>query len=164
MLKKTPFVLCIALLASAALAAQAPAKSKTATRAKSGAQGRTIELTGLETMKYDVTQIQARPGEKLHVVLKAAGNMPKLAMAHNFVLLKPTANPMEVANAGMNARDTDFIPASAKDQIIAHTALAGGGETVEVTFNAPTKPDTYTYICTFPGHFAAGMKGELVVK
>lgn len=155
----------MALLASAALAAQAPAKAKsTATHAKSGAQGRTIQLTGLETMKYDVTQIQARPGEKLHVVLKAAGNMPKLAMAHNFVLLKANANAMDVANAAMNARDTDFIPASAKDQIIAHTALAGGGETVEVSFTAPSKPGTYTYLCTFPGHFAAGMKGELTVK
>jgi azurin len=50
------------------------------------------------------------------------------------------------------------------DKIIAHTGLAGAGETQDVTFKAPMKPGTYTYMCTFPGHFAVGMKGELVVK
>jgi azurin len=51
-----------------------------------------------------------------------------------------------------------------KDKILAYTPLAGGGDTVEVTFAAPTKPGSYTYLCTFPGHFAMGMKGTLVVK
>ena len=85
-------------------------------------------------------------------------------MAHNFVLLKEGASPVEFNNAAMTARDTDFIPPSMKDQIIAHTDLAGPGETVEVTFAAPTKPGTYTYLCSFPGHYQVGMKGELIVK
>jgi azurin len=126
--------------------------------------GRTITITGSEQMKYDVTSIQAKPGETLHVVLKAVGSMPKMAMGHNFVLLKEGVSPQDVSAAAINARETDFIPASMKDKIIAHTALAGGGETVEVTFKAPMKPGTYTYMCTFPGHFAVGMKGDLVVK
>ena len=68
------------------------------------------------------------------------------------------------SNASFNARDTDFVPASMADKIIAHTKLAGGGETVEVTFTAPAKAGKYDYLCTFPGHFAAGMKGTLTVK
>ena len=36
--------------------------------------------------------------------------------------------------------------------------------TVEVTFDAPTEPGEYVYLCSFPGHYAAGMKGLLVVK
>jgi plastocyanin len=32
------------------------------------------------------------------------------------------------------------------------------------SFGAPAKPGSYTYLCTFPGHFVAGMKGVLVVK
>ena len=126
--------------------------------------GRTITITGSEQMKYDVTSIQAKPGETLHIVLKAVGSMPKMAMGHNFVLLKEGVSPQDVSAAAMTARETDYIPASMKDKIIAHTALAGGGETVEVTFKAPMKPGTYTYMCTFPGHFAVGMKGDLVVK
>lgn len=125
---------------------------------------KTVTITGTEQMKWDVTTIQAKPGEEIHIVLKATGSMPKIAMAHNFVLLKSGVNPQDVANASMTARDTDFIPASMKDKIIAHTGLAGGGETVQVTFKAPAKAGTYPYLCTFPGHFAVGMKGELVVK
>ena len=37
------------------------------------------------------------------------------------------------------------------------------GETVDVSFKAPAA-GTYPYICSFPGHLAAGMKGSLVVK
>jgi azurin len=125
---------------------------------------KTVTITGTEQMKWGVPTIEAKPGEQIHVVLKAAGSMPKAAMAHNFVLLKAGVNPQDVATAAMTARETDFIPASMKDKIIANTTLAGGGETVEVTFKAPMKPGTYPYLCTFPGHYAVGMKGELVVK
>ena len=51
-----------------------------------------------------------------------------------------------------------------KDQVLAATTMAGPGETVEVTFKVPTAPGTYHYMCTFPGHFAAGMRGTIVVK
>ena len=125
---------------------------------------RTITISSSEQMKYDTTSIEAKPGEMLHIVVKSVGSMPKVAMAHNFVLLKAGVNPQDVATAAMTARETDFIPASMSDKIIAHTGLAGGGETQEVTFKAPMKPGSYTYLCTFPGHFAVGMKGELIVK
>ena len=64
----------------------------------------------------------------------------------------------------MGARETEFIPADQKDKIIANTGLAGPGETVEVSFVAPKEPGTYPYLCSFPGHYAVGMKGDLVVK
>jgi azurin len=62
------------------------------------------------------------------------------------------------------ARGSDYIPASKKSFILASTATAGGGETVKVVFKAPTEAGEYTFICTFPGHYMAGMKGTLVVK
>ena len=157
------FALATAPLASAQAAA-APQAKKAAPAAKAAGGARTVEITGSETMKYDVTEITAKPGEKIRVVLKAVGSMPKIAMGHNFVLLKAGASPMEVSNAAFNARETDFIAAAMKDKILASTKLAGGGETVEVTFTAPAKAGKYDYLCTFPGHFAAGMKGVLTVK
>ena len=48
--------------------------------------------------------------------------------------------------------------------MIAATTLAGNGETVEVTFTVPKAAGSYPYVCTFPGHFQAGMKGTLEVK
>jgi azurin len=159
---------CVCALAMVPVpsAAQATSTSTSTSTAKKTAAGtaRTVEITGSETMKFDVTEITAKPGEKLRVVLKSIGSMPKIAMAHNFVLLKAGASAMEVSNAAFNARDTDFIPAAMKDKILAFTKLAGGGETVEVTFTAPSKAGKYDYLCTFPGHFAAGMKGVLTVK
>ena len=51
-----------------------------------------------------------------------------------------------------------------KDQVLAATALAGPGETVDVTFKVPATAGSYPFLCTFPGHFAAGMRGNIVVK
>ena len=48
--------------------------------------------------------------------------------------------------------------------MIANTALAGNGETVEVVFKVPAAAGSYPFLCTFPGHFVVGMKGNLVVK
>lgn len=162
--------LCSAILC-ALVAISAPAAGGQATATKPTAQkatpakgeARTIEITATEDMKYDKTRLTARPGEKLRIVLKAIGAMPKVAMGHNFVLLKADASPLEVNNAAFNARATDFVPESQKDKIIAFTPVAGGGETVEVVFTAP-KAGTYPFLCTFPGHFVQGMKGTLVVR
>jgi azurin len=135
--------------AAASLQAQAP---------------RVIALTGSDAMKYDVTAIQAKPGEALTVKLTSKGALPKVAMAHNFVLLALKTDANAFATAAAPARATDFIPPAMKGQVLASTKLAGAGETVEVTFNAPKEPGVYTYICSFPGHFLAGMKGTLTVK
>ena len=51
-----------------------------------------------------------------------------------------------------------------KDAVIAKTPFAGPGETVQVFFTAPSKPGRYPFVCTFSGHFQAGMKGTLIVK
>jgi azurin len=125
---------------------------------------RLIEITVGDNMKFSTETIEAKPGETLKVRLTSTGTMPKIAMGHNFVLLKPGTNAQEFANAGLEHRDTDFIAPQLKDQTIASTTLIGPGETAEATFKAPMKPDSYTYICTFPGHLAGGMKGALVVK
>ena len=145
----------------AAGATQKPATEKPAAAAKGV---RTIEIIGTEDMKFSVPTITAKPGEQLRVRLTAKGAMPKIAMAHNFVLLNKTAKVVDFVTAAMNARATDFIPADKKADVIAHTGLAGAGETVEVTFKVPAAAGDYTYLCSFPGHYMVGMKGELVVK
>jgi azurin len=126
--------------------------------------GRVVAITGTDAMKYSVTAITAKPGEKLTIKLSGQGAIPKVAMAHNFVLLALKADPAAFAQAAAMARATDFVPADKKADVLAATKLAGNGETVEVTFDAPKAPGVYTFICTFPGHFLAGMKGTLTVK
>jgi azurin len=125
---------------------------------------RTVDIVGTDQMKYDVTTIPAKRGEQLRIRLMSKGTMPKIAMAHNFVLLKLGTNALKFVTAGAQSRDTDFIGADVKDQVIAHTPLAGAGETVETTFKVPNAAGQYPFVCTFPGHFQAGMQGNLVVK
>jgi azurin len=141
--------LVLALGAAAGVQAQAP---------------KVVAITGTDAMKYSVTAITAKPGEKITVKLTGQGAIPKVAMAHNFVLLALKTDPAAFVQAAANARATDFVPADKKAQVLASTKLAGNGETVEVTFDAPKVPGVYDYVCTFPGHFLAGMRGTLTVK
>lgn len=166
------FTLALGLAGAASLtatmAAQTakPAPAKKTAPAKTAPAGavRTVEIVGTDDMKFSVTTIAAKRGEQLRVRLTSKGTMPKIAMAHNFVLLKLGTSQLKFAEAAAQARATDFIPPAMKNQVIAATALAGPGETVEVTFKVPTAAGSYPYLCTFPGHFAAGMRGTLVVK
>lgn len=125
---------------------------------------RTIEIKGTDQMKFDVTNITAKPGEEIRIVLTTVSKLPPAAMSHNVVVLKKDTDVEAFANASAMARDNDYIAPDKKGQIIAATPLAGGGETVEVTFTVPEDAGNYPYICSFPGHFLGGMKGTLTVK
>ena len=143
--------------------AATPAKPDPGAKAAASKGVRTIEIVGTDDMKFSLATITAKPGEQIRVRLTSKGAMPKIAMAHNFVLLTKEANTLKFVNAAAMARATDFVPAELKSQVIAATTLAGAGETVEVTFKAPAA-GSYTYLCSFPGHFQAGMAGKLIVK
>ena len=155
----------LAVTISAPVSGQSTATStSTTTSTAKSAKPRLVELTGDDKVKYDKTEITAKPGETLRIVLKSVGTAPKAIMGHNFVLLKAGVDAVEFNKASFAARATDYIPTELKDQILAATALAGPGETVEVTVKVPAQPGRYTYLCTFPGHFALGMRGVLIVK
>ena len=130
----------------------------------SAATVRTIEITVNDQMKYDVATINAKPGETIKIKLKAAGSMPKNIMAHNFVVLKKTADVNAFVTKANTSNTTGYMPPDLKTQVIAASGLIGNGETTEITFKVPTAAGSYPYLCTFPGHYAAGMKGTLVIK
>jgi azurin len=166
--------LVVSALVTAGPAAPAAAQTKPAEKpaatqtkpappaAKSGG-GRLVEIGAGDDMKYSVTDIPAKAGETLRIKLVSKGTLPKVAMAHNVVVLKAGAKQADFANAAATARATDFIPPDMKDQVVAASGLAGPGETVEVTVKIPAA-GSYPFICTFPGHFAAGMRGTITAK
>jgi azurin len=145
------------------LSMEVGAQTARASAATAVGAARVVTLNATDAMKFDPATIQAKSGEKLRIVLKPTSVMPKLAMAHNFVILKPGADAAAFVNASATARP-DFIAPALKAQVLVSTPLAGGGETVSTELVAPKKPGSYPFICTFPGHFAGGMKGVLVVK
>lgn len=125
---------------------------------------RTIDIVATDDMKYSVSTITAGPGEELRIRLQAKGVIPKVAMAHNVVVLELITDINTLLKEGAPFRETDFIQPTMAKNVIAKTALAGPGELVQVTFTVPDTPGDYPFICTFAGHYQAGMKGTLVVK
>jgi azurin len=125
---------------------------------------RTIDIVATDDMKYSVNTIEAEPGEKLRIRLESKGVIPKVAMAHNVVVLELTTDIDTLLKEGAPYRDSDFIPPAMEKNVIAKTALAGPGERVQITFTVPETPGDYPYLCTFAGHYQAGMKGMLLVK
>ena len=189
MTRFTPYLFSMMLLFVAACGGgsdQQTEEQATDTQAQATEQTddvRTIEMVGIDRMKFVVEgdeegistgekmgdyvlleSITAAPGEELRIRLYTESELPASAMAHNFVLLTMNADAAAFANAASKARDNDYIPTDLEDQIIAHTDLAAGGETVEITFTAPEETGEYEYICSFPGHYSGGMKGILNVE
>lgn len=162
-IKRVGMLLAIAALVGVPARAIAQGTAAPKNAAKTAAAPRTVTLGATDIMRFDPATIQATRGERLRVVLKPTSAMPKVAMAHNFVILKPGSDNAAFANASAMARP-DFIAPALKSQVLVSTPLAGGGESVSAEFAAPAKPGSYTFICTFPGHFGGGMKGVLVVK
>ncbi|MGK7371381.1 MAG: plastocyanin/azurin family copper-binding protein [Candidatus Halalkalibacterium sp. M3_1C_030] len=147
---------------------------------------RTIEIIGTDQMKFVVkeegerlttgsfiktfngksylmlNQIQAEPGERIHIRLTTLSQLQPEMMAHNWVLLDQGVDAQAFVNAAN--RENDYIPPAREKEIIANTGLAAGGETIEITFSAPEEPGRYEYVCSFMAHFAAGMRGQLIVQ
>jgi len=159
---KTRLLLITAL---AALVTSGCGQKDTSTQASAAPAGpRVIEITAGDTMKYDVTAIEAKPGEDLKVILTNTGTQPKEVMGHNWVLLKAGTDVAAFDAAALTSKDTGYIPAALKDEIIAHIDLLGPRKSGEVDFKAPAAPGEYPFLCTFPAHYQTGMKGTLTVK
>lgn len=115
-------------------------------------------------MKFDVTSLAVAPGETVKIVITNACTLPKTVMGHNWVLLKPGSDTTAFANGATGDAATGYIPAKFKDQVVASVGLLGPNESGEVTFQAPTTPGDYPFLCSFPAHCIVGMKGVLTVK
>jgi azurin len=164
-LKKILVLGLFAIAASTPTLAQTAKPVATSGKATTGkAAPRTIDIIGNDEMKYSVTTITARPGELMRIRMISRGTLPKVAMAHNVVVVKPGTDANKFLTLGAPHRATDFITPEMQNLVIAQTPFAGPGEAVQVVFTAPTKPGRYPYFCTFAGHFMAGMQGVLIVK
>lgn len=147
---------------------------------------RTINIIGIDDMKFAVEQemegitvgqrtgaqgglllletIEAEPGEEIRIRLTTRSQLPPSAMSHNWVLMTADANANEYVRQALQAQEQDYLPPALSDMVLAHTEMVGGGETTEVVFTAPETPGEYEYLCSFPGHYAAGMNGFLIVS
>lgn len=121
-----------------------------------------LVIEGNDQMQFNTNELRAIAGKPIKLTLKHVGKIPKEAMGHNLVILQEGTDEAAFAAKAIEAKDTDYIPASEKASIVSHTKLLGGGEedTIEFTID---KKGTYNFLCTFPGHVAM-MKGVLIVE
>jgi len=131
---------------------------------KSSKEGREIVITANDQMKFNIESFTVKPGQRVHIVLKNIGQMPKASMRHNVVILTQSTDPESFIEKAMNAAINGYIPSGSGDSIIAKTELLGGGEQDTLIFTAPTDTGDYTFLCSFPGHFQSGMKGIMRVE
>lgn len=122
---------------------------------------RSIELQTGHGLSFAPNVIEAAPGEPLQVTLKNGDVVP-----HNWVLVNSGSLAAVGASADKLVSNPDaaresYVPPS--EEVIAHTNVVNPGNEFAIYFYAPKAPGSYSFICTFPGHWKA-MQGTLVVK
>jgi uncharacterized cupredoxin-like copper-binding protein len=112
-----------------------------------------------EELLFDTERITVTASQSVRLVFRNTSTTSE----HNWVLVRGGEDvALRVDQAGSIAGASQGYLPGKKNDIIDHTRLLAAGENTEITFSAPA-PGTYMYICTVPGHYEAGMKGELVV-
>ena len=147
-------------LALAATCAFAVASTTALSRAQDTQK---VAVAADNLMKYDVTEITGKVGQKLVITLTNNGTLPKIAMGHNLLILMPGTDWATVSAAAKTHAADDYIPDELEDQILVHTKLLGPGESDTITFT-PHAAGVYQYLCTFPAHAQSGMHGTITVK
>lgn len=122
----------------------------------------TVHISGNDRMKYSLETFSVKSGDTVKLVFENVGKMPKAAMGHNVVFLEEGVDEAAFATAASQARAKEYIPEGADGQILAYTRLLGPGESDTIEFVAPA-PGEYVYLCSFPAHMYAGMKGIMEV-
>lgn len=123
---------------------------------------RTVDIKTIPgAMKYDITEVKAKPGEALEFVLENPDSMQ-----HNLLLVMP-GKLAEAGVAGDKMGETaagkarHFVPDA--PYVLEVMGLVDPGKTGRLFFFAPAKPGTYPYVCTYPAHWR-NMNGKLKVQ
>jgi uncharacterized cupredoxin-like copper-binding protein len=115
-----------------------------------GGGGGAVSVNMLDTLKFDPATLSVGAGGSVNV--KNSG-----AQQHNFVLVKPEDENRVATEAAAKNGDATGIAG-----VLAGGAPVAGGGTETLTLSAPA--GSYSYICTIPGHYQAGMKGTLTIQ
>ena len=120
-----------------------------------------IVIESNDQMRFNLSEITVKHGQIVVLTLKHVGKLPKAAMGHNWVLLRPDTDLATFAMSAMKAKDNEYVPVEAPE-VMVNTILLGGGEMTTIEFEAPA-PGSYSFICSFPGHYAL-MQGTFTVE
>ena len=122
-----------------------------------------VEISATDQMKYDVTDITVKVGQPLTITLTNNGSLPKAAMGHDLVVLRPGTDATAFVAAAAKHPAENYLPPEMADKVLRATKLLGPGESDTITFT-PKAAGTFEYVCTYPAHYASGMHGTITVE
>jgi azurin len=112
-------------------------------------------------MKFDRTLLTARAGQRIALTVVNPDDMQ-----HNVVIFK--RGVIEQYEGDLygslnepNAQLRGFVPDSVN--VLVATRLLNAGESTVLTFDAPSEPGDYPFVCSFPGHWVM-MRGILRIE
>ncbi|MFO0868289.1 MAG: PA14 domain-containing protein [Pirellulales bacterium] len=116
--------------------------------------------TVVERMIYDKEMIVVQAGKPVEFRFANSDNMP-----HNFAIVRPGALEevgllAEATGRDPDAKERHYIPVS--KQVLLASRLLEPGQAQALSFEVPTTPGVYPYVCTYPGHWRR-MYGALYV-
>lgn len=112
-----------------------------------------------DSLQYNVAEMTAdKSCELIKVTIKHTGNLPAIAMGHNWVLSR-AGDLSGIAADGISAGiDNNYVKPD-DDRVFAATKIVGGGESDTIEFSTSTlNGDEFVFFCSFPGHSSI-MKG-----
>ncbi len=116
-------------------------------------EAQTLEVaTATAGLAFAQTELTAKANQPIVVNFTNEQALP-----HNWVLVHPGQEEAVAQAAAADQGDATGV----EEAIAAGEVIASSSETIEVD---PLEADTYSYICTVPGHYAAGMVGTLTVE
>src|SRR5690606_19991323 len=122
-----------------------------------------ITLESHDNMTYTGGDLfNAKVNGDIKLTLENVGQLPKEAMGHNLVVLTPGTDHAEFVGEAFKAKAEDYVPATFASSIVAHTKLLGPGESDVIIFKMDNV-GTYTFVCSFPGHWGT-MHGTIIVE
>lgn len=110
---------------------------------------RTINVTALDTMRYDQKNIQAKPGETIRFVVTNTGKIK-----HEFAI---GTQEEQLEHAAMMASMPDMMHEEG------NVVSLEPGETRELIWQFG-KAGAVEMACHLPGHYEAGMKANVTVR
>lgn len=113
-------------------------------------------------MLYDKEKIVVEAGKPVEFRISNTDHMP-----HNFAIVQPGSlqeigELAEATARDADAKDRHYVPESEK--IMVASKLLEPGQKQAVSFEVPTTPGIYPYVCTYPGHWRRMFGAMYVVK
>ena len=113
-------------------------------------------------MLYDKEKIVVQAGRPVEFRISNTDHMP-----HNFAIVQPgylqeIGELAEATARDADAKDRHYVPES--DKVMVASRLLEPGQKQALSFDVPSTPGIYPYVCTYPGHWRRMFGAMYVVE